>query len=162
MDEDHVDHFDVLVEYMTTGYVMNNALQVKDMGIAGMQVCMNFLDYVDKYGLGDAAFAVNDSLERVISSIFTLSNGYKLGVQIQPCNVETVFRVTPPGHPLRSLIAKAALSTAGVGGHTFQKQEQEVEGFAAELLTQTRMALFAYGVGPPRWVDPFTRATRFG
>jgi hypothetical protein len=161
LDQDNIEYFNILVEYMSSGFVMCNALHVFRDGPAGMQECMNFLDYVDKYGMGDAAFAVYESLEKVISSLYTFCNGFKLGVRIQPCHVETVFRVTPPGHPLRSLIAKAALSTAGLTGATFFQQEREVEGFAAELLTQTRQATVgASGQGMLRWMDPFTGAIR--
>lgn len=160
LDQDNLDYFHVLVEYMSSGFIMANALIVYQDGPAGMQACMDFLDYVDKYGMGDAAFAVQESLERVICSLYTFCNGYKLGVRIQPCNVETVFRVTPPGHPLRSLITKAALSTAGMTGAMFEKQENEVEGFAAELLKQTRMAMLASGQGMLGWMDPFTGSIR--
>ncbi len=160
LDQDNVEHFNILVEYMSSGFVMCNAFQVFQGGPVGMQLCMDFLDYVDKYGMGDAAFAVYESLERVISSLYTLSNGFKYGVQIQPSHVETVFRVTPTGHPLRSLIAKAALSTAGMTGATFKRQEKDCEGFAAELLTQMRIALLAPGPGTLRWADPFTESLR--
>ncbi len=160
LDQDNIDYFMVLGEYMTTGFVLANALYIARDGPAGMQVCMEFLDYVDKYGMGDAAFAVQESLERVISSLYTFCNGYKLGVRIQPCNVETVFRVTPAGHPLRSLITKAALSTAGMTGFMFLQQEKDVDGFAAELLKQTRIAMVASGQGILRWMDPFTGSIR--
>lgn len=160
LDQDNIEYFNILVEYMSTGMVMCNALYVFRDGPAGMQECMNFLDYVDKYGMGDAAFAVQDSLERVIRSLYTYCNGYKLGVRVQPCHVETVFRVTPPGHPLRTLITKAAMSTAGMTGAFFHQQEQEVDGFAAALLTQMRNTMVASGQGMLRWPDPFTGTFR--
>jgi hypothetical protein len=105
---------------------------------------MEFIQYTDKYGMGDASSVVYDALRKVLrTTLFNMDSiyGRAQGIKIQPSHVETVFRVTTSGTPLRMMILQAALSTAGMTGNKFERLERECEGFAAELLAQMRPIL---------------------
>jgi hypothetical protein len=118
-EKDKVEHFEILLEYMISGgVILKDSLNIKEIGKGGLKKCMEFIEYTDKYGMGDASSAVHDTFQKILHTTKT----YYAGTSIQPSHVETVFRVAAPGNPLRSLIAKAALPTTGMAGADFSKQ----------------------------------------
>jgi hypothetical protein len=61
----------------------------------------------------------------------------------------------PAGSKLRTLAAQGALSYHGMQAG-FEKQEREVDGFAAEMLLQIRASIKSEF----RWTDPISGAER--
>lgn len=113
LDEDKVEDFEILLEYMISGGIISkDAVSVKETGQLGLKRCMEFIQYTDKYGMGDASSAVYDTLQKVLPTTLINMDGIYGGAQgagIQPSHVETVFRVTTSGSPLRMMILQAAL-----------------------------------------------------
>ena len=150
LEEDNPEYFELLLKYMFAGgEIRKDCVDITQGGAAGMKMCMDYIEYTDKYGMGGASVAVHDSLERILPT--TISSG-DVGAWVTTAQVETVFRVAPVGSPLRTLITKAALSTTGFAGITFSKQERELDGFAAEMLRLMRPSFQYCNLN---WTDPF-------
>jgi hypothetical protein len=119
LDDDRVEYFEILLEYMISGSVASkDAFNIIEPGQIGLKRCLVFIEYSDKYGMGDASSAVHDSLEKVLPTTKVSKFSNPVRILIQPCDVEVVFKVTPSGSSLRVLITKAALSTNGLRGKT--------------------------------------------
>lgn len=144
LPEDSVEDFDVLLDYMVYGNV-SEVLDVLKTGKDTVRRCMSFFEYADKYGIADVEEAIHDPLEKAL-----VAYGAE---EFHARYIEVVYRITPSNSPLRILMAKAALSFAGLDNdiHPYQKQEEQVEGFAADLLKQTRASL-----DDTYWTDPLT------
>jgi hypothetical protein len=106
--------------------VSPDALNISQSCQSGLQRCMSFFENADKYGMNGASTPVHDALQDILLRTYK----YSLGAVIGPVHIETIFNHTPPHSPLRPLIAKAALSTAGITGNTIRKQERGCERFA--------------------------------
>lgn len=134
LPEDKVFHFDILIEYMSRG---NPSLVVNAAGNKAFIIrqCMDFIQYAGKYDLWEATSAVYEPLNKAFLQWGPRSKGQ---LPITGLDIETVFRVVPAGHSLRTLIAAAALSFGGISSSPFRAQEEKVEGFAAEMLRQFR------------------------
>lgn len=75
--------------------------------------------------------------------------------RITASDVELIFRVMLVGSKLRTLAAQGALSHQGMQ-NGYEKQEREVDGFAAETLHQIRASF----KGDFKWIDPISGAER--
>jgi len=147
---------------LSGGCVHNDHVKITGRGTTGLQKCMEFVEYTDKYGMGDASKAIHDALYTIVSTK-NKSGIYLAGTTIQLSNVDTIFKVTSPGNPLRPLIAKAAFAVAGMTGNAFSKQEREIDGFATELLAIMRPALRGMKPDGPssiEWSDPFIEGNK--
>ena len=133
---------------MMCGKISPAALEVSDMATA-----LQFVKYAHKYDLQGASIAVYDSLKSVIMSDGTVSNG------IKEADIEMVFRMSPPGSLLRTLVVQAAITAKGLRDmKKFSKLESTVEGYAQELLSQTRKAFDEYYL-TIRYKDPLNGST---
>jgi hypothetical protein len=47
------------------GVIPTDAVSVAETGQPGLKRCMEFMEYTDKYGMGDASSAVHDALKMV-------------------------------------------------------------------------------------------------
>jgi hypothetical protein len=121
---------------------------------------MNFIRYADKYNLAQAAEVVYEPLKEALQHSYRDGKPIKLvweprAPRISPSDIELIFGVMPAGSRLRSLAAQGALSNNGmlVG---YLKQEEEVDGYAAELLVQIRASIKSDG----KWTDPIVGVQR--
>ena len=134
--------------------VSPDALNISQSCQSGLQRCMSFIEYPDKYGMSGASTAVYHALQDIPPRTYKYSSGAAIGL----VHIETIFNHTPPHSLLSLLIAETALSTAGITGSTFRRQERECEGFALELLRQIRLLLKESQ--DFRSTDPFNRKGR--
>lgn len=115
---------------------------------------MDFITYADKYKLAEAAAVVYEPLKRALQAEFTAGKvSAKRNIRsnrIEATDIELIFRVMPAGSSLRTLVTQGILShhRMRVG---FPKQEQEIDGYAAELVVQMRASFRSV-----RWIDPIT------
>jgi hypothetical protein len=156
LPEDKVEDFEILLEYMLRGTITECILFTQKQG-QPIQRCMNFLEYADRYSVREAYNAVHEPLKKILEDAAALHDeGLFKGIfrTITPSDIELVFRVAPKDSPLRSLVTKGALAAMGsFKSDAFKKQEQEVDGFAAELLFQIRICVrFS-----TKWENPLTR-----
>ncbi|KAF8864066.1 hypothetical protein BDZ45DRAFT_52420 [Acephala macrosclerotiorum] len=166
LPEDKVEDFDIILEYLLHGRVTSEA-KIRSVGQNGLSECMNFIIYVDKYNLGEVSAAVMEPLKKVLTTKFFTGNlevGSDIALddgrpKIEEQHIETVFKFTPSNSPVRTLIAQAAVSCAGMKkcAFTYQKQIAEVPGFALELLRQIERTMGAH-----EWKDPLTGQRRGG
>lgn len=70
-------------------------------------------------------------------------------------DIKVVFKVTKPGNALRALVAQDVLSRQGSKGNVFEDAENNVPGFAAEVLKQFRKSA-SFWV----WTDPINGLQR--
>jgi hypothetical protein len=141
LNEDPVQDLEILLGHMLSGcLVPYDAIQLAETEKAGLKESMKFIKYTVKYGMGRASFGISDLLQRILPTTNTWdpNKGYWLDAHIEPSDVEAVFRISSPDSPLRRLIAKAALSTAGRERNIFSKQGREGKGFATEMLALMR------------------------
>ncbi len=90
----------------------------------------------DRLDLREAAVCIYQPLKDILAREARKEDPTGL---ITPKFIELVFRVTPPGNKLRSLIAEACLQeTFKAKSGKFDKQLEELEGFAAESFRQIR------------------------
>ena len=139
LEEDNVDHWEILLEFMYSGKVETTAVDFGELPDQNhIRQCINFIEYTDKYGLGGASLAVHDCLRRSLRKEYPISSRMHLLATfiLKTGLIELVFRVAPPGSKLRTLVARAALAS---GIDRFKKQESEVHGYPAELLVQLRI-----------------------
>lgn len=131
---------------------MQGPIKFSETGKAAVARCIHFIEYADKYDLGVAGEAVYDILKEAIDVSRGLSKYAKVPDDLIESNyIQLIFRVTPDGSCLRTLIAQAALSSKGSKQclSQFKKQMDEVHGFAAEILRIiTSGATY-------RWRDPW-------
>lgn len=129
-----------------------DALNISQSYQSGLQRCMSFIEYPDKHGMSGARMTLFKIFSPEPTNIHREPR-LDLSTSRQPST--TLLNYTPPHSLLPLLIAKAALSTAGITGSTFRKQERECEGFASELLRQIRLLLKESQ--DFRSTDPFNR-----
>lgn len=121
--------------------------------------CMAFLKYADKYDLSEVSDVVYQPLQTSLSALVSMHAAHKKTklVLVEVQYIETVSQTTSATSCLRSLIAQACLSDTGMGHlGAFIQQEEQVPGFAAELLKQIHLCRKSVG----RWTDPLTLETR--
>ena len=128
LPEDRVEGFDVILDYMLTGHIPTT-FEVKESDKAGLEKCISFTEYADKYSIAEAGMVVYDILIEILQSC---------DVILRSNHIKTVFRTFPEKHAMRKLIAKAALNTGFSGKATYNKSELEVDGFAREMLRHLR------------------------
>lgn len=148
LPEDSVEDFDILLDYILTGHVPST-YEVKENDKAGLEKCISFIEYADKYSIGEAGMAVYDNLVKILQS---------REVFLRPNHIKTVFQVFPEKHTMRELIAKAALNAGFAGKATYKKTEREVEGFAREMLRHLRHHVELQMVNRSRDVIPLDHA----
>lgn len=142
LPEDNVEDFEVLVEYIFH-HSAGDRLSVSNSGRDTIECCLSFLEYADKYNLGDVSGGlyepIRNALEEYGSSVF------------KPEHIETVFCLTKDGNYPRELMAEAALafqdnyaSTWKAGTVSFERQEREVEGFQCAIYQALKRMSFNY------------------
>jgi hypothetical protein len=129
LDEDKVEDFEILLEYVLCGQVTTQIRNEYQTSTSYLK-CFEFIAYADKYGLGEAGIAVHDALRDLLQW-----DPHPL----RPEHIELVFRATSKHHPIRDLIAKTALKRV-VENSTLKKLADEHDAFAADIL---RMLLAA-------------------
>jgi hypothetical protein len=121
---------------------------------------MDFIKYADKYNLAEAAEIVYGPLKEALQHSYRDGKPIRSfckprAPRITPSDVELIYSIMPAGSKLRSLAAQGALSNNGTHA-SYVKQEQEVEGFASEMLLQVRESLKS----DIKWTDPISDAQR--
>lgn len=158
LPEDNIADFEVLLEYMLRGSV-SYPIVVTEEGAEAVKRCMDFLEYADKYNLGGACDAAHDALKRALTEPHYPSIGWGGNASvptIDEANIELVYRIALPDSKLRTLAAQAALSTKGFQHiFEFEKQIDEVPGFASQLIKQMVESLITRA-GSNIWEDPLT------
>lgn len=156
LPEDNVEDFEIILEYMLHGGAAG-PIAVKEAGTEGVKRCMEFLEYADKYNLGGVCdAAVYEPLKAALVQQVDPSGWASYRVMIEASQIELVFRICLPGSPVRVLIAQAAISAKGIRVLSdFEKQMQEVEGFALEMFRQMVSRQSFY-----EWDDPLTQYAR--
>ena len=133
LETDPVNYFEFILEYMMIGKIAKDAIQVADLKAA-----VEFIEYAEKYELKGASDGVHDGLR----SALTTDPYTTTAAPISQADIESVFKGTLPGSPLRMLIVQAALSFKGLRGiKEYSKLEATVEGYAYELVVQMRACL---------------------
>jgi len=155
LEEDRVDFFEVLLRYMKGGGVIcEHAMTVSEhtTGEAGYMECWEFIEFADKFFLGDAISALYSSLEFVLP---IYRNDTPAGVRLREyqvkkvdaSDVKTVFRITSPKNPVRQLFATAALVGAGFELTTLINtgipKDLKIDGFSEDLLAEVKLAVEA-------------------
>jgi hypothetical protein len=133
LPEDSVEILEVLLELMQR-HSVSDILWVKENGEEAAQRCIDFLEYAEKQRSGGVSVFVFDALRHALK---------KSGKEWFSADwIEIVFNATSAPNPLRNNIVQA-LPFEGVKGSKakFRKQEEEVEGFAAEILQQIRKCM---------------------
>jgi hypothetical protein len=155
LPEDNVEYFEFLLEYMLRGKFPDTPPVACCDGFTTYR-WLEFLQYADKYDFGDVSGVVFERLKKRLS--WLASSGRLKGYhEVDAQCIEVVFTAAPAGSLLRALIVQAALSDKGVDGlKVFAKQEERLEGYAAELLKQIRSSRISGG----KWTDPLTKKIR--
>jgi len=135
LPEDKVDDFEVLLEYMLRGQI-SEVFEVKKNQSASVAVqrCVNFLEYADKYELGDAACTeIYEPLKKALSTkiIETLPSGSKkisnaVSEDAIEDAIETVYRVAPENSPLREPWSLKPPSQRKVWGKASRNRSQRL------------------------------------
>jgi len=132
LPEDSIENFQTLQEFIVEGKV-SDSLSLKKARKHVVQRCIGFLAYADKYMLGDVEDLLFDPLKK---ALVARSQEVFCGKFIKD-----VFEGTKKGSQLRVLITEAALSNGGISRKPYKQQEDEVDGFAAEMLQLIRKHL---------------------
>jgi BTB/POZ domain len=128
LPEDNVENFEVLMYYVLTGHVAPQIPIGSDLK-EGMETCMNLIEYADKYGLAEASMAVEESLTKILKRTH--------GDFILPNHIEIIYRAFQHPHILRQTFAAHAAHKC-LCGAKFAKQEDEVRGFARDIVKYVR------------------------
>ncbi|KAF4637887.1 hypothetical protein G7Y89_g192 [Cudoniella acicularis] len=155
LPKDKIEDFEILVEYMLRGGGGLTFTTTK-VDHAAYNECVEFVTYADKYGLGDAAAVICEPLRKFAISV---SASYYRQSFIEASHIELIYRTTSPGNPLRPLFAELVLSCFGFDGiKVFSKQEDEVDGYAQNLLKAIHTSRKPKQT--VQWTDPFTDSVR--
>ncbi|KAH6681850.1 hypothetical protein B0J14DRAFT_557260 [Halenospora varia] len=157
LDKDKIEDFEILAEWMLRGDGVK--FTTSKPGAAGYEACIEFAKYTDKYELGEACEAICDALKNIAME-GTFGLGYLSSSPVQGSDIDLIYRITSPENPLRAVFTNFVLSVTGLKHlEQFSKQEQVVEGYAANLL-QTMRKCMTPGQ-PCEWKDPFTTKSRY-
>ena len=141
LPKDDINHFELLFERIMSGSFSGNSKEsVKTWNV---EECISFIQYTLKYGLGDVGGYLICNRMQIL---------YGKDCPLEPGVIELVFKAVPPGYELRSVIAQAAICQDGVCGHgigKYREQEENVDGFAQEVLLQLRQHMFSW-----KWYSP--------
>ena len=134
LNEDKVNEWEILLEFMFSGKVKKNKLSFPESNTADQQLqsCMGFIEYTDKYNLGGACMAIHDSLMECLE---VLVENDTIDKYLKGSDIGLVFRAAPEESQIRKLIVQAAMACAS---SRFKDQEKRCDGFAAEVLAQLR------------------------
>ena len=134
LPEDNPKFFKILVNYMFAAG--GNPIRLEGSCRAQMDTCLEFIQYAGKYDLPGAVEAVSGDFKRLLEEEYELcSLLYGL--------IETIFRVLAKDHQPRALIARFAVLGGFITGyHSEEEEEEEVDGFVAEVLKQFRESRF--------------------
>ncbi len=156
LPEDTIEDFEGMAEYMLHGN-LENTLSHNGAGGKVVRKYISFLVYADKYQLGDVSQSIYEPLKSDLIKEGT--KGWDDG------NIKIVFELTSAGNPLRSLMVQGSISFGGgllseanplMGKESrYQQQEENLDGFALELLRSVRTCFRGYK-GPISWRDPLT------
>ncbi|KAI9649597.1 hypothetical protein NHQ30_002178 [Ciborinia camelliae] len=150
LPEDTVADFEVLVEYIFH-HGFGDELSISKYGKNAIERRLSFLEFADKYDLGDISpilyRSIRDTPVYYGQSIF------------KPEYIETVFSLTKDGNRLRELMADAVLAFQEDGRRaildfkivSFEEQEAKVEGLEAAIYRRLMKKLNC------RYDNPFNR-----
>lgn len=105
----------MLLDYILTGHV-SSAIKAKVNNQAGLDKCINFIEYADMYFIREAGMALYDSLVKIIESSKAV---------LKSNHITTVFRIFPERHAMRSLVAKASLNAEFKGQAKYREVEHK-------------------------------------
>ncbi|CZT12546.1 uncharacterized protein RAG0_16340 [Rhynchosporium agropyri] len=145
LPKDSTADFEALIDFMIKG-TLQDALAVDRWGDLAIERCVSFVVYAKKYDLGPVDDIVYDLLKAAL-----MSDGDEC---LRGHHIERIFNSTSIESKLRVLITQGALSFGGISTGpiaVYRKQENQVQGFAAELLRQVRLASLSTS-----WLDPFS------
>ena len=111
LPKDKVPHFEVLLGYMLYGKVPDPQEFESACG-GSVKDHIGFLEYADKYDLGVVSAVIFEPLKERLHLLATNCWAQGSAPEIESMIVdyiEAIFRFTPDGSPLRSLITRAAL-----------------------------------------------------
>lgn len=126
--DDYVTDFEILLEYMLRGNfpdLPGNVLAVNQ--------CMSFIEYADKYGMGEICNILYEPpLKALQKSPQIFGFPKRAWRRIEPADVKLVFHVAPADSSLRTSVTADVVSSQGIKGIKFVKQEEEIKDFATE------------------------------
>lgn len=154
LPEDKVEYFDVLVDFMLHGRVSPEAVAAAtsswehgcDVDRPPPYEYFKIIEYADKYKLAEATTSL---VEPYLETHF---------ITCEPVEqqIELIYRAFPAGNIIRSTVAQGYLSSEmPFRDSGFEEQEQNVVGFAAEVLAELRKCLTRV-----EWLDPITGMAR--
>ncbi|CZR54511.1 uncharacterized protein PAC_04395 [Phialocephala subalpina] len=162
------DNFDVIVDYMMRNIIPGeknaNSKRTIDDNKDTIAQCLRFLEFADKYELGDVSEVLYGPLSKAICDLsFHKKRGdsprsSKVQKQcgIEGSDIERIFSLCPAGSRLRTLAAQASLSFSGPQAlDTWSEQTENVPGFAGELMGQ-----LATSFQRQQWMDPVIKQKR--
>ncbi|KAE8448421.1 hypothetical protein EG329_009486 [Mollisiaceae sp. DMI_Dod_QoI] len=148
LPEDKVKDFEVLMEYMLSGTTAT--FEVTEIGGAAVVACMDFLRYADKYTMGYVGQIIEEPLRKALEHLSNLAHQVKKPKDpvrpegITGDDIELVFRTSPANSRLRAVVVLGAIAYNGPKGMSrFVKQEQTVDGFAAEVCDNVRSVVYS-------------------
>ena len=136
LKEDKVELFEIILKLMYTGKVEEDEIE-HDTFVTyteSFRQCIAFIEYLDKYDLTlGCVAAIEKSIEHGLRALVRHKD---LEEVLRGDDIALIFRVAPPGSPVRGSIAQAVLTFGNT--KPWEKQEQDVPGYAAEILAQLR------------------------
>ncbi|PVH86919.1 hypothetical protein DL98DRAFT_567191 [Cadophora sp. DSE1049] len=154
------EHFDMLLEGMMQGSISKRWSSSSE----AIEKCMGLVEYSGKIDMGGLVCeVVVEPLRQAIKSSPLPPPPANFNVPRRDIpqrgftvdEIKVVFKVTKPGNALRALVAQDVLSRQGLKGTVFEDVENNVPGFAAEVLKQFRKSA-SFWV----WTDPINGLQR--
>ena len=154
------EHFDMILECMMQGSISRRWTNSRE----AIEKCMGLVEYAPKIDMGGLV------CEIVVEPLRQAIKSPTLRPPPANCNVprrdipqrgftineiKIVFKVTKPGNSLRGLVAQDVLSRQGLKGTGFEDAENNIPGFAAEVLKQFRKSASFWA-----WTDPINGLQR--
>jgi hypothetical protein len=149
LDSDNVEWFEVLLEYMLFGRATTPPSLSTCHPSITLDVCLDFLEYADKYNLGSVCDVVYDPLRAAFTSRFHTPNPISID------QADRIFRIAPKGSRIRPLVAEAIISSKGIQGvKAHIEKYSKIEGLEGELLGQILGKMTSYV-----WTDSLTTSS---
>lgn len=139
LPEDDVAEFQGLLEYLL-GWNPSLIFANDCKREVGVEKCLDWMEYCDKYLVKGPSYSV---LYVALRKVFMEWGHRELRqLAVSGEDIERVFNTTAPGCPLRRLVVSAAISFGGLQNPSrYREQEENLAGFAAEMIFQLRAAL---------------------
>ncbi|KAK0124405.1 hypothetical protein ONS95_009366 [Cadophora gregata] len=154
------EQFDMLLECMIQGAISKRWTNSRE----AIEKCMALVEYSGNIDMGDLVCeavleplrqAIKNPARRPPPSNFNVPRRDIPQRSFTEDEIKVVFNVTKTGNALRALVAQDVLSREGLKGTTFEDAENNVPGFAAEVLKQFRKSA-SFWV----WTDPINGLQR--